>query len=217
MATRRQPRPSHAQTSRTSGGIPLKGNSSNDESWVEFTFLLARVSQPLETTELWEGYAQRFRKTFASTPTWTASGPGTASPRANTVAGSCCATASTRSSPPARPVARASAASSLRIPTRLLVNYDAFAGLEGVLSNLSRTGCFINTDLPAPVGTRLDLRLNDQTHGEALELPAEVVSIDIRHDGKAAGQRGMGLRFLDLSAEAQKKLDEIYSSLAAAA
>ena len=38
-----------------------------------------------------------------------------------------------------------------------------------------------------------------------------------RHDGKTVGERGMGLRFLTLSPEVQKKLDEVYSGLDAAA
>jgi len=106
---------------------------------------------------------------------------------------------------------------SLRVPTRLVVFYDALAGLEGVLSNLSRTGCFIQTDLPAPVGTRLELLLSGQGLPDALEIPAEVVSIDARPDGRTAGERGMGLRFFDVGAEVRKKLDAIYSGLEAAA
>ena len=85
------------------------------------------------------------------------------------------------------------------------------------MARISRTGCFIKTDLPAPVGTRLDLMLNSSNLPEVLEVQAEVVSIDVRHDGKTAGERGMGLRFLELKPEAQKKLDEIYAGLETAA
>jgi len=104
---------------------------------------------------------------------------------------------------------------SLRVPTRLRVSYDRLAGLEGVLGNLSRSGCFIRTDLPAPVGTRLDLVLRSDGLPDDLELPAEVVSIDMRHDGEEAGERGMGLRFLDVPPEAQKQLDMLYAGLEA--
>jgi len=106
---------------------------------------------------------------------------------------------------------------SLRVPTRLRVSYDRFAGLEGVLASLSRTGCFLRTDLPAPVGTRLELVLRSEVLPEALELPAEVVSIDMRHDGGNTEERGMGLRFLGLSPAAQKQLDTLYAGLEAAA
>jgi uncharacterized protein (TIGR02266 family) len=102
---------------------------------------------------------------------------------------------------------------SLRVPTRLKVSYDALSGLEGILSNLSRTGCFIRADLPAPVGTRLELILHGGDLSEALELKAEVVSNETRDDGSTSGERGMGLRFLDLSPDTQKQLDVIYASL----
>ena len=106
---------------------------------------------------------------------------------------------------------------SLRIPTRMRVSYDALSGLEGVVSNLSRSGCFIRTDLPAPVGTRLDLMLQGASPDGVLELHAEVVSVDVRHDGTTPGERGMGLRFLELSAESRKQLDALYAGLEAAA
>jgi uncharacterized protein (TIGR02266 family) len=103
--------------------------------------------------------------------------------------------------------------SSLRVPTRLVVSYDALAGLEGVVGNLSRTGCFIKTDLPAPVGTRLELVLRDRGSGEPIQVPAEVVSMDVAQDGSGLGRRGMGLRFVDPDPDTRKKLDEIYAGL----
>ena len=114
------------------------------------------------------------------------------------------------------PAGQSERRTSLRVPTRLMVSYDALSGLDGVLTNLSRTGCFIRADLPAPVGTRLDLMLNGEDLPEVLELQAEVVSIDVRQDGSTLGERGMGLRFLQLSADTQKKLDSIYAELRAA-
>jgi len=107
--------------------------------------------------------------------------------------------------------------SSLRIPTRLRVTYDPVSHLEGVLRNLSRTGCFICSDLPAPVGTRLQLVLRGRGMAEPVELDAQVVSHDIAHDGAMPGLRGMGLRFVELGPEARKKLDELYATLEAAA
>ncbi|MBW2316942.1 MAG: hypothetical protein JRH10_22505 [Deltaproteobacteria bacterium] len=58
--------------------------------------------------------------------------------------------------------------------------------------------------------------LNGEDLPEVLELQAEVVSIDVRQDGSTPGERGMGLRFLQLSADTQKKLDSIYAGLRAA-
>lgn len=101
---------------------------------------------------------------------------------------------------------------SLRIPTRLAVEYDAEAGLAGTVTNLSRTGCYISTELPAPVGTHLTLILELATTGERLELSAEVVSIIAARTGRAS-DRGMGLRFQDVPPEDQKRLDDLYASL----
>jgi uncharacterized protein (TIGR02266 family) len=81
--------------------------------------------------------------------------------------------------------------------------------------NLSRTGCFIRTELPAAVGTRLTLLLGVAPLGETLELDAEVVSTDVSRDGRLR-ERGMGLRFLDMKPESRKKLDELYGQAEAA-
>lgn len=115
------------------------------------------------------------------------------------------------------PEGQAERRGSLRIPTRLRVSYDPVSRLEGVVRNLSRTGCFICSDLPAPVGTRLQLVLGGRGMGEPLELDAKVVSHDVTHDGATPGLRGMGLRFVDVGPEARKKLDELYAGLEAAA
>jgi uncharacterized protein (TIGR02266 family) len=105
---------------------------------------------------------------------------------------------------------------SLRVPTRLRVAYDAEIGLEGIVTNLSRTGCFVRTDLPAAVGTRLTLLLSVAALGETLELDAEVVSTGMTRDGRKR-ERGMGMRFLEMSPEARKKLDALYEQAAATA
>lgn len=114
------------------------------------------------------------------------------------------------------PQGRAERRRSLRVPTRLRVAYDAEAGLEGVVTNLSRTGCFVRTDLPASVGTKLTLLLRVAALGETLELAAEVVSIDMSRDGRVR-ERGMGLRFLEMGPEARKQLDELYEQAETAA
>jgi len=105
---------------------------------------------------------------------------------------------------------------SLRVPTRLVVSYDALAGLEGVLCNLSRSGCFIRAELPAPVGTRLELELRSPDRAEPLRLPSQVVTVDAHPDGTASAERGMGLRFVDLAPEVRKRLDDLYAGLEAA-
>ena len=113
------------------------------------------------------------------------------------------------------PQGRAERRKSLRVPTRLRVAYDAEVGLEGIVTNLSRTGCFVRTDLPAAIGTRLTLLLHVAVLGETLELAAEVVSMDVSRDGRTR-ERGMGLRFLEMGSDDRKRLDRLYEAAEAA-
>jgi len=102
---------------------------------------------------------------------------------------------------------------SLRLPTRLRVAYDALSGLEGTVINLSRGGCFVRTDLPAPIGTHLTLLLYVANLPELLELGGEVVSVRARPRVADPRDWGMGLRFENVPPETQKKLDDLYVSL----
>jgi uncharacterized protein (TIGR02266 family) len=102
---------------------------------------------------------------------------------------------------------------SLRLPTRLRVTYDALSGLEGTVTNLSRGGCFVRTDLPAPVGTHLTLLLYLANLPDQIELGAEVVSVRTRPRVVDRRDWGMGLCFENVAPETQKKLDELYTRL----
>ena len=55
----------------------------------------------------------------------------------------------------------------------------------------------------------LDLQLHVEETGEQIDVPAEVVSHDVGPDF-AAGERGMGLRFLEMKPEAQRAIEELY-------
>lgn len=101
---------------------------------------------------------------------------------------------------------------SLRLPTRLRVVYDGLSGSEGTVANLSRGGCFIKTEVPAARGTRLTLLIEARNLENVLEIEAEVVSVVLRRAGFG---RGMGLRFLPMPPETQKKLNELYESILA--
>lgn len=110
-----------------------------------------------------------------------------------------------------RPAGRNERRASLRVPIRLRAVYDAASGLEGTATQLSRTGCFVRTEVPAAVGTNLTLVLAAGTAG-ALEVPAQVVS----HNGSRGGAApGMGLRFRDPSAATRKQLDALYEAVEA--
>jgi hypothetical protein len=105
--------------------------------------------------------------------------------------------------------------SSLRVPTRMRVSFAAASGSEdmlthpeGTVTNLSRTGCFVCTETPAPLGTQLTLVLSLGTREEPIEVGAQVVS-------GGAGEGGMGLRFCETSPESRKRLDALYEGLEA--
>jgi uncharacterized protein (TIGR02266 family) len=99
---------------------------------------------------------------------------------------------------------------SLRLPTRLRVTYDGLDDHGGMVVNLSRGGCFIRTELPAPIGTRLTLVVEAANIGESFEIEAEVVSTSLRDIGSG---RGMGVRFESMSPEVVKQVEELYEKI----
>jgi uncharacterized protein (TIGR02266 family) len=97
----------------------------------------------------------------------------------------------------------------LRLPTRMLVEYESRGALESALiRNISRGGLFIVTDRPAEVGSEVMLLVR-VADGKTIELPAEVAST---HITDAHGQRGMGCKFGQLSAEQQTIVEEMFAT-----
>ncbi len=102
---------------------------------------------------------------------------------------------------------------SVRVPTRLKVAFESRDQVvQALMTNLSRGGLFINTALPPEPGTRFDLKLQIEASGETLEIPSEVVSVHVG-SGFSTGEMGMGVRFLNMSEELRKKVDDLYESL----
>ena len=105
---------------------------------------------------------------------------------------------------------RADQRHSVRVPTRLKVSFHSVGELRGsLMTNLSRGGLFIATDRPADLGSRLELRIHIEDTGEDIVLPAVVVSHDVGPDLRPE-PRGMGMRFLELSPEMQRRVDVLY-------
>jgi hypothetical protein len=69
----------------------------------------------------------------------------------------------------------------------------------GELQDLSVGGCYVNTPVPLPMGTKTDVRIT--VRGESVELAALVRA---NHPGV-----GMGLEFVEMTPEAQQKLAEL--------
>ena len=66
------------------------------------------------------------------------------------------------------------------------------------ISDLSVTGCYIDTLNPLPLGSKIHLTLKPS--GESMEVLAEVVS--------SSPNMGMGVRFLELTPEQKARLGE---------
>jgi uncharacterized protein (TIGR02266 family) len=88
-------------------------------------------------------------------------------------------------------------------PRRVDVNleFDSLAQMTQYVSNISRSGCFLRSRDPWPVGTRLNLRFTVVAEDpEVLEAVGEVVRVSER-------PRGMGLKFVQLPVPARKVID----------
>lgn len=93
---------------------------------------------------------------------------------------------------------------------RLVVNREFKSVEEFVaeyVSNISRSGAFIRTDDPLPVGTRVQLRftlLADEI--ETIEGEGEVVRV-VKSGGRA--KAGMGVVFTSLTAYSKQLLERL--------
>lgn len=97
----------------------------------------------------------------------------------------------------------------LRLPTRMLVEYQSHDALESALiRNISRGGLFISTDRPAPVGSQITLLVR-VGGGRTTELPAEVASTAATD---SHGRRGMGCKFVGLTTDQQKLVEEMFAT-----
>ena len=73
-------------------------------------------------------------------------------------------------------------------------------------TNISRSGCFIRSKYPLPVGTRVNLRFTlISTDIEIVEGMGEVVHVEER-SGK---ETGMGVRFVELSPSSRHQVEEL--------
>ena len=101
---------------------------------------------------------------------------------------------------------------SRRREPRTQVNRE-FASVEEFIleyvSNVSRTGVFIRTDDPLPVGTKVNLRFTvilDEL--ETIEGQGEVVRV-VKPGNKAKETAGMGVVFTELTNYSKKLIERI--------
>ena len=99
---------------------------------------------------------------------------------------------------------------SVRVPIRLAVCFRSEGELvSSYMTNLSRGGLFVATDTPCDIGTRIHLSIEIEESGEKLDLSGQVVSTGMGADLQT-GRSGMGVKFLDVSPAARKRLDDLH-------
>jgi uncharacterized protein (TIGR02266 family) len=83
-------------------------------------------------------------------------------------------------------------------------SFDAF--IQEYVTNISRTGVFIKSNSPLPIGTRVNLRFTVIMDDiETIEGVGEVVRVE----NDPAGVTGMGVVFRELSAYSKKLIEKL--------
>jgi len=77
------------------------------------------------------------------------------------------------------------------------------------MTNVSRGGVFISTPEPLPLGAKLRLRIRIEETDEVLDLQGEVASLN-SGPGLMTEELGMGIKFIRLSEEEEKAVDNLY-------
>lgn len=96
-----------------------------------------------------------------------------------------------------------------RAEERLTINkefesFDAF--IQEYVTNISKTGVFIRTQTPLPIGTKVNLHFSVIMEGvETIEGVGEVVRVETN----ASGNVGMGVVFVELSSYSRGLLDKL--------
>ncbi len=99
---------------------------------------------------------------------------------------------------------------SVRVPLSLNVDFESRGKVRKCLmKDLSAGGIFVATESPLPIGTPLNVRIRVERTGEEIELPGEVVSVEVSAN-LAEEERGMGIRFVNLDEAQREQVAELY-------
>jgi len=97
--------------------------------------------------------------------------------------------------------------SSIRVPAELSCRWAPVVRAEdGRIITLSRTGAFIRTPAPAPVGQEISIAI-ELPAGGSIEVPGSVANQILGADPE---RRGMGIRFGRMAREAMDRIDGLY-------
>ena len=98
---------------------------------------------------------------------------------------------------------------STRINERVTINkeFDSFDQfIEEYVTNISRSGAFVKTNSPLPVGTEVDLRFTVVMDGvETIEGVGEVVRVE-------SDPAGMGVVFKELNGYSARLIEKLLTS-----
>lgn len=98
--------------------------------------------------------------------------------------------------------------SSARLPIEMWVEDLTDGGIvHRRAGNLSRGGLYLDQTIPLPVGTVVKLRFEVPGDPEPLTVSGQIVSV-------ASQVLGMGVKFIGIPAETQKRLDAYVDRLA---
>jgi Tfp pilus assembly protein PilZ len=113
---------------------------------------------------------------------------------------------------PDRPEAVSELRDSVRVPIRIKVSFAADREPANcMMTTLSRGGAFVQSDHPFELKTVFTLMIHVESPPRDIAVPVEVVSVGVG-PACAREKRGMGLRFLEMSPDVEKQLDELYEN-----
>jgi uncharacterized protein (TIGR02266 family) len=100
------------------------------------------------------------------------------------------------------PMAAEERRAQVRIPIKMWVEESGPAGLYFQrATNLSEGGLFLEKTIPHPVGTVVNLQFTLPDDTQPVKVRAEIVNAAAEN-----GELGMGLRFIDLDADASERI-----------
>lgn len=86
--------------------------------------------------------------------------------------------------------------------------------LYAEITNVSQLGIFVACQRPCEVGTSLVLKFNPKGTAHTFSLPGRVQWVNRSHGFASSKHPGMGIRFIDLSAEDRERLVEVIHTIA---
>jgi type IV pilus assembly protein PilZ len=100
-----------------------------------------------------------------------------------------------------------------RISSEIEVNYESLDGFRSdYATNISKGGLFISTKSPLPKGSPVKLHINLDGKPLPVELKGEVLwTIKADEENQKKIVAGMGIKFVDISAETRKAIESVFS------